>query len=113
MVRHSNREKPQLFSNNVRSQKNTHFINIRSQGVGKNTLAIAAKVYDTANGVTQMQETHAGDSYPSGAPAEMHFGLGAAVEVDEIRVVWPRPHYVEQKLTDTKSNPFITIHQSP
>ena len=81
--------------------------------MGKNTQAIAAKVYVTANGVTQMQETHAGDSYLSGAPAELHFGLGAAVEIDEIRVVWPRPHYIEQKLADPKSNPFITIHQSP
>ena len=65
-----------------------------------------------------MQEMHAGSAYLCGAPTEMYFGLGAAVEVEvvvvvvvevvvvivKIRVVWPRPHDIEQTLTDTDSN---------
>jgi len=55
-----------------------------------------------------MQEMHAGSAYLCGAPTEMYFGLGAAVEVVvvvvKIRVVWPRPYDIEQTLTDTDSN---------
>lgn len=61
---------------------------------------------------------HAGSAYLCGAPTEMYFGLGAAVEVAvvvvvvvevvvvivKIRVVWPRPYDIEQTLTDTDSN---------
>jgi len=55
---------------------------------------------------------HAGSAYLCGAPTEMYFGLGAAVEVEvvvvvvvvKIRVVWPRPYDIEQTLTDTDSN---------
>jgi hypothetical protein len=63
--------------------------------------------------VTKMQEMHAGSAYLCGAPTEMYFGLGAAVEVEvvvvvvvvaKIRVVWPRPYDIEQTLTDTDSN---------
>ena len=67
-----------------------------------------------------MQEMHAGSAYLCGAPTEMYFGLGAAVEVEVVvvavvvvvvvvvvvkkRVVWPRPYDIEQTLTDTDSN---------
>jgi len=58
--------------------------------------------------VTKMQEMHAGSAYLCGAPTEMYFGLGAAVEVEvvvvKIRMVWPRPYDIEQTLTDTDSN---------
>lgn len=56
---------------------------------------------------------HAGSAYLCGAPTEMYFGLGAAVEVEVVvvevvvvkkRVVWPRPYDIEQTLTDTDSN---------
>ena len=52
-------------------------------------------------------------AYLCGAPTEMYFGLGAAVEVEVVvvevvvvkkRVVWPRPYDIEQTLTDTDSN---------
>jgi|TARA_B110000881_G_scaffold195446_1_gene190133 hypothetical protein len=60
-----------------------------------------------------MQEMHAGSAYLCGAPTEMYFGLGAAVEVEVVvvevvvvkkRVVWPRPYDIEQTLTDTDTN---------
>jgi hypothetical protein len=60
-----------------------------------------------------MQERHAGSAYLCGAPTEMYFGLGAAVEVEVVvvevvvvkkRVVWPRPYDIEQTLTDTDTN---------
>ncbi len=35
-----------------------------------------------------MQEMHAGSAYLCGAPAEMHFGLGAAVEVEVVKQEW-------------------------
>ena len=107
----NNRDKPKLYRNNSRSEDNTHFINIRLQGLNKNTEAIGAKVYVTANGVTQLQEMHAGGGFLTGSPAELHFGLGSDTTVDSIRIVWPRPNYVEHTLHDIDADQFITITQ--
>ncbi len=51
-------------------------------------LAIGARVYATAGGVTRRRDVVAGRSYLAGTPSEVHFGLGDAAVVDELRVVW-------------------------
>ena len=51
---------------------------------------IGARVYVTANGVTQMRELHASTNYVAQEPGRIaHFGLGAAEVVEEVRVRWP------------------------
>jgi hypothetical protein len=102
---------PILYKNHVRSEANTHFINIKLKGLLKNTEAIGAKVFVTANGITQMQEVKAGGSFLAGGPAELHFGLAGATTIDEIKVIWPRPNYYQYTLTDIAANQFITISQ--
>jgi hypothetical protein len=57
--------------------------------VAPNTEAIGARIYATADGVTQMRELRAGSNYESQDPAEAHFGLGPATVVDRLRVFWP------------------------
>lgn len=100
-----------LYKNHARSNDATNFINIHLKGIGKNTQAIGAKVYVTANGVTQFQEVKAGGSFLAGAPTELHFGLGADTTIEEVKVVWPRPHYYEYSLQGVSANQFIIIEQ--
>ena len=107
----NNLNHPILYQNNASSQKDTNFINIRLKGLGKNTQAIGAKVYVTANGITQLQEVQAGGTFLGGNPAELHFGLSGAASIDKIEVVWPQPHYYKHQIKSIKSNQFISIEQ--
>jgi hypothetical protein len=65
------------------------FLQVRLRGRSPNTQGIGARIYATSDSRTQMQELRAGTNYVSQDPAEAHFGLGAAITIDEIRVVWP------------------------
>jgi hypothetical protein len=65
-----------------------HWLDVRLQGVPPNTQAIGAKIYLTANGITQMREVRAGSNFVSENPTEAHFGLGSATSA-VVRVVWP------------------------
>jgi cytochrome c peroxidase len=100
-----------LYKNNASSSQNHGFIHLTLQGKGKNTQAIGAKVYVTANGITQLQQVSAGGSFIASAPADLHFGLGEASIVDEIRIVWPGPDRQESILRQISINQFYTVTQ--
>ena len=107
----NNQSAPILYNNNARSLASTHFINIRLKGLNKNSQAVGAKVFVTANGVTQLQEVQAGGSFISGSPAELHFGLADATTIEHIEIVWPQPNYIKHRLENIAANQFITIVQ--
>jgi hypothetical protein len=62
---------------------------VRVAGEANNSEAIGARVYVSANGLTQMRELSAGSNFMSQNPAIAYFGLGQATEVESVRVVWP------------------------
>ena len=51
--------------------------------------AVGSRLYATIGGVTKRRDIVVGRSFLSGTPAEAHFGLGDATEVESLRVVWP------------------------
>lgn len=83
----NNRGRPRLYEN--RGLFGQHWLNVRLEGEEKNTEAIGARVYLTANGITQMRELRAGNNFMSQNPVIAHFGLGPSDIAEEIRVVWP------------------------
>jgi hypothetical protein len=52
-------------------------------------IPIGARVTVTAGGLTQARDVAAGDSYASTHDPRLHFGLGSAERVEEVRVRWP------------------------
>lgn len=64
------------------------WLDVRVTGVAPNTQAIGAKIFVTANGITQMREVRAGSNFVSQSPGDAHFGLGTASS-GSVRVVWP------------------------
>lgn len=64
------------------------WLDVRLTGVAPNTQAVGAKIYVTANGVTQLREVRAGSNFVSQSPGDAHFGLGSASSA-VVRVVWP------------------------
>ena len=101
-----------LYKNNASASANNGFINLTLKGLGKNTQAIGAKVYVTANGITQLQEVRAGGNFISSSPTELHFGLADADIINKIRIVWPGPDRSESIHTDIPINKFYTIKQA-
>ena len=51
--------------------------------------AIGAKVFVTAGGVRQRADVFSGGSYASSSDQRLHFGLGAATQIDKTEILWP------------------------
>ena len=76
-----------LFRNDGGNLKN--FLSVRLEGGDGNTEAVGARLFLTAEGMTQMRETRGGSNYVSQQPGEVHFGLGDVEIIDELKVIWP------------------------
>jgi hypothetical protein len=72
------------FYENLTGQRR-HWIVVRLRGVISHRDAYGARVTVRAGGQTQLRELHTSPVDPQ----PLHFGLGEAVSVDEIRVRWP------------------------
>ena len=64
-------------------------ISIRLKGHPPNTEAVGARVYATSGASTQMREIMIGNNFTSQNPTTQVVGLGAAAQVDTLRVQWP------------------------
>lgn len=94
-----------VFYRNELAQDN-HYLTIRLEGSGLNTAGIGARIEVSAVQVTQIREIRAGNNYVSQNPAEAHFGLGAAQDVD-ITVIWPDGG--QTILNDVAADRLLTI----
>ncbi len=85
---------PQRFFVSNVSTNGNHWLFVRLKGMGVNTTAIGAQLYATLHQGTPQQITlrrdanaNAGTFNQSDVP--VHFGLGSATVVDQLRIVWP------------------------
>lgn len=83
----NNGEAPRLFRNEREAP--LRHLGVRLRARGANTEAVGARVYLTAQGVTQMREIRIGGNYVSQNPAEAHFGLGDATLAERLEIRWP------------------------
>ncbi len=79
---------PMLLRNETGS-KSGNWLGLKLIGTKSNRNAVGARVEMKAGGLTQVDEVRAGDSYISHSDWRLHFGLGAATTVDEIKIRWP------------------------
>ena len=76
----------QLFQN---ADRENHWIKIKLNGTTSNRNAIGSKIEITDNlGNIHYQEVTAGQSWSSQNSLLLHFGLGAATEIVEMKVLW-------------------------
>src|SRR5262245_10083935 len=97
---------PTVFLNKSES---ANWIEIKLVGKKSNRDAIGARVTITAGGKRQMAEVHAGSSYLSQNDMKLHFGVGAAKQVDSIEIRWPRGGV--QKLDITQVNQVVRLEE--
>ena len=85
------------------------WIELSLKGVGNNTSAIGARVVLTAGGVSQTRMVSSGAGYLCNNAFDLHFGLGASTQVDQIEIFWPDDTY--ENLGPTYTNHRLVIEQ--
>lgn len=76
-----------LFINNEGASR--RWVKFNVVGRGANTFGVGANVEVVAGGVTQLREVFAGHNYKSSNEMTLHFGMDAALMIDEINIMWP------------------------
>ena len=71
------------------SPAENHWLELALQGTKSNRDAIGAKIKIVAGGQAQFNHVTTASGYASSSAGPVHFGLGAAKEVDEIEIQWP------------------------
>jgi hypothetical protein len=84
------------------------WLQVELVGTRSNRDAVGARVYASVGGQQQMREVVLGDGYASQNALRQHFGLGAATEVDELVVRWPRSG-LTQTFRNIPANRIIEI----
>jgi enediyne biosynthesis protein E4 len=80
---------PPVLLRNVVSNGN-NWIDLKLTGGSKSPRdAIGAKVFLTANGMTQRDDVISGGSFISNNDMRLHFGIGKAQQVDSLEIRWP------------------------
>jgi len=78
---------PSLLVNDVRSSN--HWIAIKTVGSKSNRDGIGARIVVKIGKRTLVDEVRSGSSYDSNSDMRVHFGLGAATKIDELKIRWP------------------------
>ena len=102
-----------LFQNNLKSIGNdNHWIKIKCVGTIANRSAIGAEVRVRAiirgEEVWQLRQIVGGGSWGNSG-LEAHFGLGDAEIIDEIRIKWPGPAFLEDRFYDVPVDQLETF----
>ena len=80
-------ESPSLLKNG--NSDGYHRVLFKLVGTKSNRAAIGARVTIRAGGIRQLGEVRGGGSYLSQNDLRLHFGLGAAAELDSVEIRWP------------------------
>ncbi|MEM9598916.1 MAG: FG-GAP-like repeat-containing protein, partial [Acidobacteriota bacterium] len=98
---------PLLYQN--RGLEDRPWLALELQGDDGNSQAIGAFVRVRSGGRTQTAFVQGGSQYLSQNPAEVHFGLGSAEQVDEVEIQWPDGEV--QVLTDVPTRRLLTVRR--
>jgi hypothetical protein len=69
--------------------KRSHWLRIKTVGTHSNRDGFGARVEVRTGGLRQSEEVRANSSFESASDPRLHFGLGAAAQVDSIVIHWP------------------------
>ncbi|HZI79782.1 MAG TPA: CRTAC1 family protein [Vicinamibacterales bacterium] len=81
---------------------------VRLVGTASNRSAVGARLRATVGTATQVREVKTGSSYLSQHDLRVHFGLGAAKQIDRLEIRWPNSKAPEL-LTNVAAGQIITV----
>ncbi len=86
-----------------------HWISFQLEGDPSNRLALNARVFVRTGTITQSAEVLSGGSYLSQSDLRLHFGLAAATQIDEVRILWPDGR--QQTFPNLPANRFYRVKE--
>lgn len=98
---------PTLLWNRTEPRQN--YLVVMLEGTTSNRDSLGARVRLRTGSQWQLREVQSGGSYLCGHDSRLHFGLGKATIVDEIRVWWPSG--VTSVLREVPANQFLTLRE--
>jgi hypothetical protein len=67
----------------------SHWVQFMLKGSRSNPLAVGTRLWVTASGQTQVGFVNGGNGFASQSSLRVHFGLGMAMQIERLEVVWP------------------------
>ena len=95
---------PPLLLRN-RSQDTNHWLTLKLVGTRSNRDGVGARITVEAGGRTQLLQATNGGSFLSASDPRVHIGLGAAKQIDRLRIHWPSGH--EDTFTNVTPDQFF------
>jgi hypothetical protein len=106
----NNIDAPAFIYHNIQpTDRTTHYLQIRLAGESPNSRGLGATLTLKAGGKKQYLYNNPYRGYQSSMDDRIHFGLGDALRVDSLEVVWPDGRY--QLLTDLQVDRVVTVRQ--
>lgn len=100
-------EEAGVYRNNSETTGSNNFLRVQLAGDKKNALGIGSKIYGYVNHQVIYQEQLSARGYQSAVDMVIHIGLGRAMELDSLRVIWPDDR--TQLLTHVKANQTLRL----
>jgi hypothetical protein len=94
-----------------RSQTGNHWITLDLRAVAPNRFAYGAALTAKAGEQTWVGEVTPASSYLSSSDPRVHWGLGTAARLDELKIRWPNGK--TQTLRDMKADQILRVDQEP
>ncbi|MEO2128418.1 MAG: VCBS repeat-containing protein [Christiangramia sp.] len=100
-----------VYQNNQETMLANHFLKIRLEGDGKNSMGIGSKIIlSLEDGQKIYQEAFFGRGYQSSVEPVLTIGLGKHREVKNVKVIWPSGKISEKE--NVKTNSSISFSES-
>jgi enediyne biosynthesis protein E4 len=100
-------DRPSLYRNDGGNRN--HWIGFRLEGTRSNRSAIGARVEIEGHGRKQTSTVLSGSSYLSQDDLRVHFGLGEAAQVEQVRIRWPNGN--TQELGGFDADQYVTLRE--
>ena len=81
--------KSMVYENRASDRANSNALRVQLKGVQDNAFGLGAKVQVKTGDMEQWQEMMMARGFQSSVEPVLHFGLGSATQVDELKVIWP------------------------
>jgi hypothetical protein len=98
-----------IYRNNSDKLSANNYIKLKLDGTGKNKFAIGSVVKLYYNNNVVIQELIPSRGFQSSMDYIMTIGLGTAIKIDSLRVIWPDDK--TQKLINVGANQFLNLKQ--
>ena len=98
-----------IYQNEGSKQLKNHYLKLKLQGEGRNTLGTGAKITIYQKGQQQYLEQMPTRGYQSSVSPVLHFGLGENAAIDSLKIYWLSGK--SEKLVNPKSDQLLTLSE--